>query len=474
MKKTARRLSAALLALILSVTLLTPALAAGEPIDTVSVVLAEELMPADGMTIPQGSYPNRTAGVELAADQEGYELQEAFWVSNGSSAGAEDKAIGSFREGNTYWLYVAVTAGSDASFADPVTAVLLNGEAVTGKISSGRTDRVSFFQPFTVGEPKSWTVTLNGNGRGTPNQDSVAVQGGYEFSEFSVSCAPDSENDVFIGWYTDPACTEKYVSQPIYRNLTLYAGWATKKDLSLLPSVTGIDLDDDLLTWDAVPGATGYLISFYDPKTAGESVGGRMVKENSADLYEVLAFLSAMAEMAGETVAYGSYAVTITAIDEAAYDPLMGTGVLSEETAAAEYLYRDPETILNPDPGGDPDPEPVNPFEDVEKDAYYHDAVLWAVDKGITKGTDETHFSPDAVCTRAQVVTFLWRAEGTPLPISTSHSFTDVDSGAYYYDAVLWAVEEGITNGTSETTFGPGESCTRAQIVTFLYRDMGT
>ena len=72
------------------------------------------------------------------------------------------------------------------------------------------------------------------------------------------------------------------------------------------------------------------------------------------------------------------------------------------------------------------------------------------------------------------MVTFLWRAEGTPLPISTSHSFTDMDDTAYYCDAVLWAVEEGVTNGTSETTFGPDQSCTRAQIVTFLYRDMGT
>ncbi len=241
-----------------------------------------------------------------------------------------------------------------------------------------------------------------------------------------------------------------------------------------------------------------------------------------------------MAGIAGDSIPFGVYRVSVTAIVEADYNPMLGTGMVTEETDVGEYLYRDPETILNPDP--EPSEEPVNPFEDVTADDYYYDAVLWAAghEPVITNGTDATHFSPDATCTRAQVVTFLWRAAGepepaagaapftdvdstayyydavlwaveegvtngvsetafgpdqsctrgqvvtflwrakdTPLPVSTSHSFTDVDDGAYYYDAVLWAVEEGVTNGTSETTFGPEGTCTRAQIVTFLYRDMG-
>lgn len=114
----------------------------------------------------------------------------------------------------------------------------------------------------------------------------------------------------------------------------------------------------------------------------------------------------------------------------------------------------------------------VSPFADVATDAYYYDAVKWAVEKGITNGVSETLFGPDQACTRAQIVTFLWRAAGSPEPKSGS-SFADVAADAYYAKAVAWAVENGITKGTSETTFHPDETCTRAQGVTFLYRALG-
>ena len=113
-------------------------------------------------------------------------------------------------------------------------------------------------------------------------------------------------------------------------------------------------------------------------------------------------------------------------------------------------------------------------FTDVPANAYYADAVSWAVLNGVTKGTSETTFSPNASCTRAQAVTFLWRAAGSPEPASTRNPFTDVKSDAYYYKAVLWAVEQGITVGTTDTTFSPNATCTRAQIVTFLWRDSGS
>ena len=114
----------------------------------------------------------------------------------------------------------------------------------------------------------------------------------------------------------------------------------------------------------------------------------------------------------------------------------------------------------------------VSPFADVATDAYYYDAVKWAVEKGITNGVSETLFGPDQACTRAQIVTFLWRAAGSPEPKRGS-SFADVAADAYYAKAVAWAVENGITKGTSETTFHPDETCTRAQGVTFLYRALG-
>ena len=109
-------------------------------------------------------------------------------------------------------------------------------------------------------------------------------------------------------------------------------------------------------------------------------------------------------------------------------------------------------------------------FVDVATGSYYEDAVDWAVENGITQGTDDTHFSPDGICTRAQAVTFLWRAAGSPKPETRTMPFTDVPAGSYYYDAVLWAVENDITKGTSDTTFSPNMTCTRAQIVAFLWR----
>ena len=109
-------------------------------------------------------------------------------------------------------------------------------------------------------------------------------------------------------------------------------------------------------------------------------------------------------------------------------------------------------------------------FVDVPEGSYYEEAVNWAVEKGITTGTDATHFSPNGICTRAQAVTFLWRAAGSPAAKSAVMPFADVKAGSYYYDAVLWAVENGITKGTSDTMFSPDATCSRAQIVTFLWR----
>lgn len=111
----------------------------------------------------------------------------------------------------------------------------------------------------------------------------------------------------------------------------------------------------------------------------------------------------------------------------------------------------------------------LNFFYDVPNGAYFYEAVKWAVDKGITNGLSDTMFGPYESCTRAQIVTFLWRAAGSPEP-KTASSFTDVPANAYYAKAVAWAIENGITNGMTETTFAPNATCTRGQSVTFLYR----
>ena len=116
---------------------------------------------------------------------------------------------------------------------------------------------------------------------------------------------------------------------------------------------------------------------------------------------------------------------------------------------------------------------PAPSFTDVAADAYYSAPVQWAVEKGITTGTSASTFSPGNTCSRAQIVTFLWRAAGCPEPASDAMPFTDVPANAYYYKAVQWAVEKNITTGTSATTFSPGKNCSRGQIVTFLWRAEG-
>lgn len=120
------------------------------------------------------------------------------------------------------------------------------------------------------------------------------------------------------------------------------------------------------------------------------------------------------------------------------------------------------------------DIDSLNHFADVKAyDSIFFDAVVWAQNNGIAEGTSETTFSPDDICTREQVVTWLWRAMGEEEPSEEENPFTDVDESAYSYKAILWAVERGITNGTSETTFSPDVTCSYAHILTFLYRAFG-
>ncbi len=142
----------------------------------------------------------------------------------------------------------------------------------------------------------------------------------------------------------------------------------------------------------------------------------------------------------------------------------------SGASEAAEFTTRrhsSPSTPVTPEP--EPTPDNSTSFADVPANAYFADAVNWAVDKGITNGLSDTMFGPYKSCTRAQIVTFLWRAAGSPEP-KTAVSFADVPAGSYYAKAIAWAIENGITNGMTETTFAPDATCTRGQSVTFLHR----
>jgi hypothetical protein len=134
-------------------------------------------------------------------------------------------------------------------------------------------------------------------------------------------------------------------------------------------------------------------------------------------------------------------------------------------------------TAIQPDKGAyylyDVTVQDENPFADVPKDGFYYEPVMWALDNGITTGATSTTFDPNGTCLRAQVVTFLYRAAGSPAPTSANNPFSDVTSGDFFYNPVLWAVENNITNGTGPTTFGSFDNCNRAAVVTFLWRAAG-
>ncbi|MBO4419601.1 MAG: S-layer homology domain-containing protein, partial [Oscillospiraceae bacterium] len=119
-------------------------------------------------------------------------------------------------------------------------------------------------------------------------------------------------------------------------------------------------------------------------------------------------------------------------------------------------------------------PRLENPFVDVHDEDFFFNPVMWALDNGVTGGVDSTHFGPRQDCTREQIVTFLWRANGSPEPEATENPFSDLKAGAYFYKAVLWAVENHVTGGIGNGKFGVGISCTRAQAMTFLWAAKGS
>ncbi len=133
----------------------------------------------------------------------------------------------------------------------------------------------------------------------------------------------------------------------------------------------------------------------------------------------------------------------------------------------------DPFPENQPGPDGGNQPDPGNTFKDVSENDYFYDAVIWARDNSVTAGVTPDQFEPQSTCTRAQVVSFLWRAQGRPNPASSKNPFTDVKTNNYFYNPVLWAVEKSITAGTTASTFSPADDCTRGQILSFLWRALG-
>ena len=268
-----------------------------------------------------------------------------------------------------------------------------------------------------------FTIIFDGNG-GTPAAHSLRTSG------LKLAALPDAflgGDYSFGGWYTERDGGDRITTETVFwADTTVYAHWVYTGG--------GGGAYDSRCTIRASAGANGSI-------TPGGNVSVRTGSDQT--------FLITPDE---------GYAISDVRIDGRSIGAVMRytfENVRSAHTIEASFTA-------------------ASTFADVPAGSYYERAVIWAAANGITNGVGNGLFGVDAPCTRAQAVTFLWRAAGSPAPEISAMPFTDVPVGSYYYDAVLWAVENGIAKGTSETMFGPDASCTRAQIVTFLYRAFGT
>ena len=232
----------------------------------------------------------------------------------------------------------------------------------------------------------------------------------------------------FVGWYNGNA--KWNFDTPVTENLTLTAKW------------------EKIHT--SVPSAPRYDVAVSDGAHGSVSVSPKSASKGSTVTVTVTPDKGYALETLAVTDKNGN-ALDLTDRGNGKYTFTMPSGPV---TVAATFM--DDNTILNF-------------FVDVPAGAYYYDAVLWAAEGGIVTGTDAVHFSPDASCTRAQLVTFLWRAAGSPV-VNYAMDFNDVDGGAYYAEAVRWAASEKVVEGTTAETFAPDAAVTRAQMVTMLYR----
>ena len=337
--------------------------------------------------------------------------------------------------------------------------------------------------------PTEFTITFNGNG-GTPSVGSMRTT---NQKLTSLPTATRSGRYSFDGWYTAASGGTKITTATVfYENTAVYAHWTyiggggssgggggytyhtIRAIFGLNGSISPSGWTSVRHGWDQTFTITpdkGYAVAkvLVDGKSVG-SVKSYTFKNVTKDHTIEVVFMKANGNPQTGVfvdVAEGSYYEE--AVDWAVKNGITtGTGNnyftpdgICTRAQAVTFLWR---------VAGSPTPKTeAMPFEDVLDGSYYYEAVLWAVENGITVGTSATTFSPELTCSRAHIVTFLWRAANSP-SAKTANPFTDVAADAYYIDAVLWAVKHKITVGTTLSTFSPDEGCTRAQIVTFLYR----
>ena len=279
----------------------------------------------------------------------------------------------------------------------------------------------------------------------------IVVRGGVEYIGANAFFSLPNVTEVYIGSDVSAIGSDSFGACPQVETITFY-GDAPAMDNSVFAGTTAaISYPADNATWDdAALGAFGDDVT-HEPYEGTPPEIPEPRNNPFTDIKRGSYYYDAVLWAADQGIASG--------ITNTTFVP----GSQCTRAQAVTFLWR---------ASGKPEPSSSShPFTDANEKAYYYKAMLWAVENGITAGMTSTTFEPDRVCTRGQVVTFLWRAAGKPEPSSTSHPFTDINEKAYYYNAMLWAVEDGITAGMTPTTFEPERTCTRGQVVTFLYRN---
>ena len=349
---------------------------------------------------------------------------------NGKASASPDKAAAETE--------IKLTAKADSGYHFKEWQVVKGGVTIKDNKFKMPVGDVEIKAVFEKDAPAEYTVKFDGNG-GKASKDEMTT------NNQKLAKLPDATRSgkyQFDGWYMKKDGGTKITTATVFdKNTTVYAHW----------TYTGGGSSGG----GGGAGVTTYAITVQNSKNGTVTASHKSAAKDTAVtltvtpdkgyVLDTLTVLDSKDKAVKLTEKNGKYTFTMPA----------GKVTVSAAFKAAA-------------------PASENPFTDVPSGAYYEDAVVWAVKKDITSGTSATTFNPDGSCTRAQAVTFLWRAAGSPEPKSATMPFTDVPAGSYFEKTVLWAVENGITKGTSDTTFSPDASCTRAQIVTFLWRAGGS
>ena len=396
-----------------------------------------------GKQMNTGTFPALTAisevNVTVTAPVKGATPEDAMTVAGSPYSVAatdwEPIVSSTFAGGTKYTVKVSLEATGNNRFTD-TTTFKINGKAATIVTKRGEEAVITLTFDATEGTPAAteYTVTVKDDGNGTASANHVKAVAG---TEIKLTATPNS------GYH--------------FKEWKVVKGGVIIKDNKFTMPADNVEVKAIFEKNSSTGGGGGGGVTTYSITVKSSKNGDVTASHKSASK--------------GTTV-------TLTVDPDKGYvlDTLTVLDGKDKEIKLTEkngkYTFTMPASKVTVEAMFKATGN--NPFIDVPAGSYYEDAVIWAVDKGITTGTSATTFNPNGICTRAQAVTFLWRAAGSPAAKSAVMPFTDVKAGSYYYDAVLWAVENGITKGTSDTTFSPDATCSRAQIVTFLWRANGS